>query len=344
MIQRIAALCFAVLMVPSSLESSERWWQVFFTSPGCRTGRCGGVVSPEQGLGEVIRGSRVSIDGAFYELSSPVISQLLIDAHRRGVRVRLVLEGNRMGSPCVRRLMDAGVPVVADDGEGLMHNKFAVIDGRMLWTGSYNATVNGATRNNNNALAIQSAALAEIFTAEFEEMFDGRVFGNRREHGVFAPLRRRCHAVVHGTPVTALFSPEDEVEDVLLGYIRRARVSVHFMAFSFTSNELGEELVRCHRRGVKVSGIFERKGALTRYSEYMKMRLEGMKVKKDCNRFAMHHKVFIIDRRIVVMGSYNFSRGASVSNDENILIIDNAEIAAEYLREFERLFGALCRQ
>jgi len=344
MVQRVALLLCAVLMVPSALDSGERWWRVYFTSPGCRQGRCGHVVNPETGLGDLIRNCRNSFDGAFYELRSPVITGLLIEAARRGVRVRLVVERGRMGSVWIRRIMDAGIPVVADDGEGLMHNKFAVIDGRVLWTGSYNATVNGAVRNNNNALAIESAALCEIFNREFMEMFDGRVFGNRRERGVFAPFRRRRSAVVHGTRIRVLFSPEDEIEEELREYIRNASVSVHFMAFSFTSNELGEELVRCRRRGVEVRGIFERKGSMTRYSEYMKLLLEGVKVKKDCNRFAMHHKVFIIDRRIVVMGSYNFSRGAQMSNDENVLIIDNPEIAAEYIMEFNRLYGVVCRQ
>lgn len=345
MIQRAAAVLFcAVLMFPSALNSGERWWRVFFTVPGCGPGRCGGVVNPETGLGGLIRGCRESFDGAFYELSSPVIAGLLIDARRRGVRVRLVMERGRMGSLWVRRIMDAGIPVVADDGEGLMHNKFAVIDGRVVWTGSYNPTVNGAMRNNNNALAVESTVLSEIFTREFMEMFDSRVFGNRRERGVFAPFMRRGTALVHGTVIRAMFSPEDEIADVLREIIRNARESVRFMAFSFTSNELGEELVRCRERGVDVSGIIERKGSVTRYSEYVKMLLEGVKVKRDCNRFAMHHKVFIIDGRIVVMGSYNFSRGAQLSNDENVLVIENTEIAREYLNEFDRLYAATCRR
>jgi len=57
----------------------------------------------------------------------------------------------------------------------------------------------------------------------------------------------------------------------------------------------------------------------------------------DRNQHAMHHKVLIIDERLVITGSYNFSKNADRRNDENIIIIDNPEIAAEYLAEYRRL-------
>jgi phosphatidylserine/phosphatidylglycerophosphate/cardiolipin synthase-like enzyme len=110
------------------------------------------------------------------------------------------------------------------------------------------------------------------------------------------------------------------------------------MAFSFTSDKIGEEIIRQFKNGVKVYGIFEKIGSNTKYSEYTKMKLEKIPVKLDKNRYRMHHKVIVIDGQIVVMGSYNFSESANNQNDENILIIDNNEIAAEYLQEFNRLY------
>jgi phosphatidylserine/phosphatidylglycerophosphate/cardiolipin synthase-like enzyme len=66
-----------------------------------------------------------------------------------------------------------------------MHNKFAVIDGTMVWTGSYNVTKNGQGKNNNNALLLKSGELADIYLQEFNEMFTLRVFGNKKEPGRF---------------------------------------------------------------------------------------------------------------------------------------------------------------
>ncbi len=52
----------------------------------------------------------------------------------------------------------------------------------------------------------------------------------------------------------------------------------------------------------------------------------------------MHHKVIIIDREIVILGSYNFSASAEERNDENTLIIHNPDIAALFLDEFTRIY------
>jgi phosphatidylserine/phosphatidylglycerophosphate/cardiolipin synthase-like enzyme len=53
----------------------------------------------------------------------------------------------------------------------------------------------------------------------------------------------------------------------------------------------------------------------------------------------MHHKVLVIDHRWVVLGSYNFSASAEQNNDENVLILENPEIADRFLQEFERIYA-----
>jgi phosphatidylserine/phosphatidylglycerophosphate/cardiolipin synthase-like enzyme len=68
------------------------------------------------------------------------------------------------------------------------------------------------------------------------------------------------------------------------------------------------------------------------------MRLEGLPVRLDANGGAMHHKVIIIDEERVITGSYNFSKNASRRNDENVLMIDSKDIAAQYLKEFDRIY------
>ena len=51
-----------------------------------------------------------------------------------------------------------------------------------------------------------------------------------------------------------------------------------------------------------------------------------------------HEKVMIIDARIVIVGSYNFTRSADTRNDENVVVIYNEAIAEEFMREFQRLY------
>ena len=52
----------------------------------------------------------------------------------------------------------------------------------------------------------------------------------------------------------------------------------------------------------------------------------------------MHHKVIVIDGKLLITGSYNFSKSANEKNDENIIVVDNKFIAAKYLEEFFKLF------
>ncbi|OHD65028.1 MAG: hypothetical protein A2176_04575 [Spirochaetes bacterium RBG_13_51_14] len=336
-IRRIIIIILLMAMQPG-LDGAG-WWRLYFTSPGNR-----GIVSnrtnPQTGLVSIINKAERYIYGAFYEVSSPRVVSALCAARTRGVDVKIVTEQNTMRKRgrVMGQFERAGVDVVTDNRRGLMHNKFAVIDGRYLWTGSYNPTVNDSEKNNNNAILIYSSLLAGIYRNEFMEMFEDRIFGNRREAGPFADLRNRYYVKIDDTGINVYFSPEDNVERIILMRLAKAKSTIHFMAFSFTSDGIGEMMIKKFKQGVQVYGIFERRGANGGHSEYVKMKLEGLPVKLDRNRNAMHHKVIIIDGVRVITGSYNFSRNAKNVNDENILIIDNREIAAEYLEEFKRLY------
>ncbi len=315
----------------------DGWWSVYFTVPAGNPGARG---TPERGLVRLIDGAADHVYGAFYQITSPGVAGALCRARGRGVDVKIVTESETftMKESCAGRFRDAGIETVSDKSRGLMHNKFAVVDGIMVWTGSYNPTTKGSGFHDENALLVQSPELAAIYTGEFMEMFRGGVFGNRSEPGPFAGLLNRHHLRIGESDINVYFSPEDDVERIILGRLRKARSSIHFMAYSFTSESIGEMMIRKHREGVAVMGVFERRGAKTPHGEYMKMKIEGVPVRLDRNRHAMHHKVIIIDRRRVITGSYNFSRNAARNNDENILVIDNHRIAAAYLSEFDRLY------
>ncbi len=216
-----------------------------------------------------------------------------------------------------------------------MHNKFIIIDGQFTWTGSFNTTDNGAFKNNNNAIWIDSAALAQNYTTEFNEMFEKRIFGGG------SPLLPHPHVMMpDGTKLISAFTPEYWAASVIVDYLEQAQTSIYFMAFSFTHDSIGKAMMERFKAGVEVRGVFETRGADTRYSEYNAMRDAGIPVMTDHNKWALHHKVIIIDGKTVVTGSFNFSKNASRTNDENVLFIDgNPEIAALYTEEFHRMMS-----
>jgi phosphatidylserine/phosphatidylglycerophosphate/cardiolipin synthase-like enzyme len=227
------------------------------------------------------------------------------------------------------------VEVVGDSGPGLMHNKFAVIDRLEVWTGSMNFTLNGAYRSANNLVRLRSMQLAEDYLAEFEEMFTDRRFGPGSPANTPNPLLS-----VDGTQIEVYFSPDDGTANRLAALIEGAKGSIYFLAYSFTDDELAEALVERGEDGIEVAGVMDAgqaKGNLG--SDYDFFRKYGLEVRLDSLPGSMHHKVMVIDGRIVVTGSYNFSQNARARNDENTLIIHSEEIAGLFMGEFQHIFA-----
>ena len=141
-----------------------------------------------------------------------------------------------------------------------------------------------------------------------------------------------------GTQISTYFSPINDTIPPLLKEIQSAKKSIHFMAFSFTHDRLGDAMLERFKSKVDVRGVFEKRQNDDQYSEYKDMKKAGIPVVLDKNNGTMHHKVIVIDGETVITGSYNFSKNAETRNRENLLIIKgNSEIAEAYLAEFERV-------
>jgi phosphatidylserine/phosphatidylglycerophosphate/cardiolipin synthase-like enzyme len=294
---------------------------------------------PHTRLLGALAGARESALCAWYDLDLSEAAEVLVDLHRRGVRTALVTDHDHRNRAPLRRVMEAGVPVVFDNGSGLMHNKFCVIDGLTVWTGSVNVTANGFFRNDNHALLVVSPELAENYAAEFDEMFTRRLFGA----GPCLPTPHR-EATAGGMRIECLFSPDDGVAEALRALVRGAQTRVDFMAFSFTSKGLAEEMAGRLAGGVAVRGVFERRGAGSAASRDEWLAARGAEVWLDGNPGAMHHKVIIVDAAAVAAGSYNFSESAETRNDENLLILHDPGIAGAFLREMDRVVAAAARE
>jgi phosphatidylserine/phosphatidylglycerophosphate/cardiolipin synthase-like enzyme len=307
------------------------WYELYLTIPQEAPTWTGGL---DEVLTADMDGARRTIDIAAYDFDLESLTAALIRAHERGVQVRMVIDSDNAELDQVLDLIDAGIPVVEDGRSAIMHDKFVVIDSTITWTGSWNLTDNGTYRNNNNALRIQGPEVATNYGAEFEEMFEGRAFGPG------SPAETPYPVLVAGeSEIRTLFAPEDDVMEAVIAAVAGARESIRFMAYSFTDDALGAEMAARAAAGVLVEGVFEARTAESEYSQYGPLEAAGAQVWKDGNSALMHHKVIIIDRATVISGSFNYSASADESNDENLLIITDAGLAAEYLGEFERVVG-----
>jgi phosphatidylserine/phosphatidylglycerophosphate/cardiolipin synthase-like enzyme len=310
------------------------WFELYFTDPAnpFTSQGTGGVDGP---LVNAIDNAKLSIDVAAYSITLNSVRNALIRAHERGVTVRVVMESTNMDSSDVQAILEAGIPIIGDDQQGLMHDKFVVIDRSEVWMGSMNFTDSGTYDDNNNMMRILSTKVAEDYSVEFKEMFEDNEFGPNVVAATPNPK-----VTIDGTELEVLFSPDDHVLSSLYYVLSNAKKSIYFLAYSFTSNELGDIVRQQAEAGLTVKGVMdEEQVASNTGTEFDPFRQAGLDVKKDGNDGLMHHKIFIIDEKIVAFGSYNFSKSAEEKNDENLIIVYNEQIARQYMQEFQRVYS-----
>ncbi len=319
------------------VTTSGDWWEVYFTDPINMNNPDQIAGSIEETLITYINQATSTIHIAAFEFNLTPLAEALIAAHDRGVEVQWVTDDEHGieadeedGHGQFAMLTDAGIEVKDDGRSALMHNKFIIFDGQMVWTGATNLTVNGIFENNNNVIVLRSPDVAAIYESEFQEMWAG-------EFGPTSPSTVDQQSLtIDGVPVQILFGSEDDAIAHIIPYIEGAQSSIRFMAFSFTQDDLGDAMMARAEAGVELAGIFENRGSETDSSELGKMFCAGYAMRQDGNPSTFHHKVIVIDEQIVITGSLNFSENADNSNDENVVIIIEPNIARLFLEEFDR--------
>jgi phosphatidylserine/phosphatidylglycerophosphate/cardiolipin synthase-like enzyme len=313
--------------------------EVYFTTPEKEEQ----TTAIQRALLQKINTAKTSIYAALFEITDPIIVDALCKAKSNGVDVKLVLESERLPQNIKLQFETYHIPIRLDERKEFMHNKFFIFDNKAVWTGSYNITQREAKRNNNNALYIENEEIASIYLAEFNEMFEQAIFGNRTEYTPFPFLSNKYYVKLNDIDINVYFSPDDDVERIITKRVEKAKKSILFLAFSFTSDAIGEAIIAKHKQGVLVKGVFEKKDIKNVNSEYIKLKVEGLDILYDANPHTMHHKVIIIDEEWVITGSYNFSKNAKKRNDENCIMIRSPEIAKMYTQEFEKIYSLAFR-
>ena len=326
--------CLSEAVTPPDLATegpSAAWYALYFSSPSGKNSS-----GPDVPLVAAINAAETQVDVAAYSMTLKDVRDALLSADHRGVKVRIVMESDNMDAQVPQDLMDAGVKIVGDRLEGLMHNKFVVIDGKEVWTGSMNPTNSSAYQDNNNLIRIDSSELARDYETEFEEMYLNDEFGPQNPANTPFPVVE----MPDGTRVEVYFAPEDHVSDRLVSVLESAQKSIYLLAYSFTSNPIADALIDRSKHGVVVKGVFDAdRYASDQGNDFDRLRQMKLDVHLDGNPGLMHHKVMIIDEHLVVLGSYNFTASADKRNDENLIIIDNPQIAQQMMDEFQRVFA-----
>lgn len=264
-------------------------------------------------------------------------------------------------------------------GSGLMHHKFVVIDGKTVTVTSANFTTsdihgdfkNAASLGNpNNLLKLESPELAKLFAQEFSIMWgDGPGGKPDSKFGVKKPFRPvqkvrvgNAMVAVQFSPVTASLPRQQSPNGLIDRTLASAKKSVNLALFVFSAQQLANTLEAKSQQGVGIRALVDSSFVYRPYSEAMDMM--GASLLLHCKKEAenrpwakplttvgmpklpagdrLHHKFGVVDGTTVITGSHNWTEAANRANDETLLVIESAVVAAHFEREFDRLYqGAI---
>jgi phosphatidylserine/phosphatidylglycerophosphate/cardiolipin synthase-like enzyme len=151
----------------------------FFLLSSCSCPKILGVYFPpfedsHKPIVDLYDGAEKSIHLAIYSLTKDEFAEVLIRAHKRGVEVKVLIDkGQALDAKADDEMLEAaGIGLRRSKGDGSMHNKFAVIDGIIVCTGSYNLSERATTKNDENYIIIKDKETAEKYEAQFQKLWE----------------------------------------------------------------------------------------------------------------------------------------------------------------------------
>jgi len=287
----------------------------------------------------VLAESKKSLDVCVFMITEDNLADMLIAKSNAGVLVRVISDNameHAFKTSDLDRLEKAGIEVRRDRSKFHMHHKFVVIDGHTCINGSFNWTKPSALgENKENALISRNSVLAPQFSARFEKLWNefGRV-----------PIARELNPTdgINSGDVKVLFYPDqnDEHFRVFIDALLSAKKTFDVCVFTLSVREAIEAMEDAHSRGVKVRVITDNRQQVHNGAHVKQLRASGIEVRVDNSPRNMHHKFCVIDGKLVITGSFNWTRQAEDGNYEDCVLLHNRpKIGCKYSEEFERLWG-----
>lgn len=310
---------------------------------------------------EFVGGARHTLRVAVQELDSRPIAQAILAARARGVRVQVILEGDYLredrspadpwapaGANEENRLIHAallraGVDVVTDLNPAIFHQKFIVRDSgesTAVLTGSANFTLTDtgtnpaggsaakAGNNLNHVLVLHGRRAAALYLEEFLRMRSG-TFGAMHERVEPRPAEFRLGQV----RVKPLFAPRHGPEMEIMKQMLKAAASVDFAMFTFArSSGIDDTMIRLAPSLARIRGVLDRGQGAQAWAATDPLKAAGVELfanKPGTGVRKVHHKLMVIDERLVIAGSFNYTAPATTLNDENIIVLGDLEETRE---------------
>ena len=132
------------------------------------------------------------------------------------------------------------------------------------------------------------------------------------------------------------FSPYGGCTHAIVDQIDNAKSEILIQAYSFTSAPIAKALVNAHKRGIYVEIILDKSNKSKKYSAGDFTAHMGVTTYIDSRHAIAHNKIIIIDKEIVITGSFNFTKAAEEKNAENLLVMKSNSLAKTYIDNWNK--------
>ncbi len=347
----------------------------------------------EDSIAAAIDASKTSVDAGQFVLESRKIADALERALKRGVKVRIVGDKSQSAYDHVQlflghlQRLGAQVRILSGpNGEESdyplaekMHNKYFIFDGKLVETGSGNATKNAGVNNFENANFIDDKTDVAAFQQTYEHMFDiaetapayadGQLpTDEQMRENVLTPrgppappdpahdpLPAARRVAFNGVdfPVSAI-RPHEPVETEVIKAIDSAVRTLKIAMYELNMPGFWDALQRAKKRGVKIEIVLDRShvytsgyeddGVTPRKPKQMVVDLlkdGGFDVLLLKGRLGgiMHNKFIVVDEGLAEFGSYNYTQQSENDHYENVFFSIDKARVNGYLKYFEYMRG-----
>ena len=299
----------------------------------------------------------IAIYNSYSTSAASGIAGAINAAYDRGVKVRLIYDGST--SSLMIPLLNPLIPILpspSSSSYGIMHNKFVIFDAEssdpnkpFVWTGSTNWTasqIDGPDRN--NAIVIQDQALALAYKMEFDEMWGSNSMIPNPINSKFGPYKSDNtphHFVVGNKVIDAYFSPSDGTNGKIIDAINSADTDLEIATMLITRSDVKNTLLAKYNAGLtNINLLVDSQNPTGNQISAIQAGLPLGHAMVFTLSGIMHHKFLVADNfnpnsdPLVLTGSHNWSNSAENKNDENTLIVHDANIANQYFQAFADLY------
>jgi len=294
---------------------------------------------------DYIESAEETLDIAIYNIDDANgIILALNAANAQGVDVRLITDGSAISNNNWDVIQVPKMQSPTGFGFGLMHNKFIVIDAESsdpnkptILTGSMNMTNAQVTTDDNNIMSIQDQTLARAYQLEFDEMWSGK-FGPDKT------VNTPRNFLIDNRKVELYFSPTDGCNTAVTRAIGNANVEILWALFVWTREEYAYAIENAVANGVFAAGVVENVDVNGQDIVDILGPIIGDNFAIDPGGDIMHNKYLLVDPRApesgptVATGSFNYSNNALFSSDENLIVIEDANIANQFFQDWAQRF------